>query len=64
MHRWFGDIERIDNNNLLTKTNRLSLFSCHRYDREEPKYNYEKPGFSPETGHFTQVSSHKRNSVA
>ncbi|CAH3109232.1 unnamed protein product, partial [Pocillopora meandrina] len=25
------------------------------YDREEPKYDYKNPGFSPETGHFTQV---------
>nr|XP_058942718.1 ectin-like [Pocillopora verrucosa] len=25
------------------------------YDREEPMYDYAKPGFSPETGHFSQV---------
>ncbi|XP_066018419.1 uncharacterized protein [Pocillopora verrucosa] len=25
------------------------------YDREEPKYDYRNPGFSPETGQFTQV---------
>lgn len=32
-------------------TNALVLW----YDNEEPKYDYNKPGFSPETGHFTQV---------
>ena len=48
----------------MTKKNRLSLSPCHRYDQEEPKYNYEKPGFSPETGHFTQVNSSKMDILA
>ena len=29
--------------------------SSPRYDREEPLHDYKNPGFSPETGHFTQV---------
>ena len=35
----------------------LSLSLLARYDREEPLYDYEKPEFSPGTGHFTQVIS-------
>ena len=30
--------------------------SFYRYDSEEPKYDYNNPGFTPETGHFTQVN--------
>ena len=33
----------------------LFLSLLVRYDREEPKYDYRNPGFSPETGQFTQV---------
>ena len=33
----------------------MFLFFIKRYDDEEPKYDYDNPGFSSETGHFTQV---------
>lgn len=39
-----------------TCINFLVLFLLLRYDREEPVYDYAKPGFSPETGHFSQVN--------
>lgn len=39
-----------------THINFLVLFFLSRYNREEPMYDYAKPGFSPETGHFSQVN--------
>lgn len=39
---------------VVCKKNIVPLVS-DRYDSEEPKYDYKNPGFSPETGHFTQV---------
>lgn len=43
--------------NSLPETKKNRIIHLFRYDNEEPKYDYNNPGFTAQTGHFTQVNS-------